>query len=45
MGGYGCKKVKEIEDDLGSRIRLDANGNKCGKSIAGKVRVFIPLAS
>lgn len=45
MGSYGCKKVEEIEDDLGSRIRLNANRNKGGKSVAGKVRVFIPLAS
>ena len=33
------QEVKEVENDLASRIRVDTDGNKRGKGIPGKLRV------
>lgn len=40
MSRNGSEKVKEIEDDLGSSVRVCANGNEGRKGVAGKARVY-----
>ena len=39
MRRNSSQKVKEVENNLASRIRVDTDGNKRGKGIPGKLRV------
>lgn len=41
MSGDCCKKVEEIEDNLGSSVRFNTEGDECGKGIARQLRVWI----
>lgn len=44
MCGNGRHEIEEVEHDLGSGIGSDADGNKCGKCIAGIAGIYTRIS-
>jgi hypothetical protein len=40
MGRNGSHHIEKVEDDLRPGVRRDADGDKGGKGIAGRIRVY-----